>query len=86
VEAGGSLTSLQQDGPTLVLRWLQLEQGAAYRLVESATLAEASWVDSALPVANDPDQNALPDGYVRRRAEVPVTGPARFLRVVGEEN
>jgi len=69
----------------LVLRWNELIAGGVYQLQESTTLGETPWPVSAVVPTVAADQSGVPTGYVRKEAVVPVNGPAKFLRVSGNE-
>jgi autotransporter-associated beta strand protein len=84
-EPNGSLSSAQRDGNNLIVRWLELESGATYTLLESATL-DNPWITSAVVPFDDAFQTGVPAGYIRRVAEVPIGSGRNFVRIEGEEN
>ena len=89
VQADGSLVSTSREsGNVLVLRWNQRSSGATYGLLQSTTLAEP-WDPASVPgllLGDDPDQSGVPAGYLRRKAEIPLTqGGSAFFRVSGTE-
>ncbi len=83
--ADAALSQISQFGNTLVLRWRELNVGAAYQLQENTTLTESSWPPSAIvPVV--PDQTGVPANYTLKQATIPVEGSRKFIRVMGSEN
>lgn len=86
IERTSALTSMEQTGGFLILRWLQRLGGATYQLQESATLADNPWPASTASVEDDPDQSGLSgENYVRKTASVPIDQARKFVRISGQE-
>ncbi len=83
----GSLVAVSPVGNTsLVLRWLQRENGATYTLQQSATLAAEFWIPATeLPVL-DPNQSGAPADYDFHTVTLPTSAGTRFFRIKAEEN
>jgi hypothetical protein len=81
-----TLTPVERSGGNLVIRWHQLNASAIYQVQESSTLAENPWppATSAI-VVTDPDQSDLPEGYIRKKATLPVNQARKFLRISGTD-
>jgi hypothetical protein len=77
----GSLTTTEESGGTLIIRWKERTSGATYTLKESATLLN-DWINSSAPVTND---GAAAGDYQPRRADVTVGSGRLFFRVEGTE-
>ncbi len=82
IEPDGSLTTTEQSGSDLIIRWKERTDGAEYTLLESGTLDE-DWTPSSIVPAND---GSAAGGYQPRMATVPIGSGKLFLRVQGVEN
>jgi hypothetical protein len=74
------VTAERNPGGPLVVRWLQLESGADYRLERNPTL-QGAWTPAAGIVPVQDQDRGAPVGYVAMKAEVPVGPGSDFLRV-----
>ncbi|MES2920173.1 MAG: autotransporter-associated beta strand repeat-containing protein [Verrucomicrobiota bacterium] len=80
--ANGSLSTIEDTGSGLIVRWNQRATGASvYELQQSTNLT--SWVPSSATITNNPTQD-VPD-YVRKQATIPVDVAAKFVRVFATE-
>lgn len=84
----GSLLNATAANGNLVLRWLQRETGATYKVLESQTLASGSWALVFTPAPGlDSDQNGAPADYDYFKVTLPIIrGSKRFFTIEGEEN
>jgi hypothetical protein len=81
----GSLSTIQNSGGNLVIRWNQRKASATYRLEESSSLSSGPWPLSTATIGNDANQSGIPTGYIRKSATVPINQGGKFLRIKGEE-
>lgn len=78
----GSLTTTEQSGGNLIIRWRERTEGAVYTLLETTTL-DNPWETSAAPITTD---GALDGDYQPVKATAIIGADKDFFRVKGEEN
>ena len=86
IASNGSLTTVEDTGGTLVIRWSErLNSSSVYVLQESTTLSDP-WSTSGVIPATDGDQTGLYSAeYVRKQAVIPIDSVRKFVRVEATE-
>ncbi|MES2657624.1 MAG: autotransporter-associated beta strand repeat-containing protein [Verrucomicrobiota bacterium] len=86
VASTGSLSSVEDTGSTLIVRWCErLDSTSVYELQESTTL-ENPWPASGVTPTVDTNQTGLySDSYVRKQAIIPIDIAKKFARVFATE-
>ena len=83
IASNGSLSTVQDTGSGLIVRWNQRATGSSvYVLQESATL-QNPWPTSGATITNNPTQD-IPD-YTRKQAAIPIDSVKKFVRVQATE-
>jgi hypothetical protein len=77
-----TLSTAENTGGTLVIRWKERATGATYKLMESATLSNP-WAEIVTGISND---GAQVGDYIPRKAVIAIGSGKDFFRVEGNEN
>lgn len=87
VAGNGSLVATTRSGGNLILSWMERTSGASYALLQTSSLLTESWSTVTSPVPSaDPNQTAVPSGYIRKSVTIPISPGARFHQIRGTEN
>ncbi|MEO5916249.1 MAG: autotransporter-associated beta strand repeat-containing protein [Luteolibacter sp.] len=85
IASNGTLSTVQDTGSTLIIRWCErLNSSSVYVLQESTTLS--SWTASGVTPTTDANQTGRYSAdYIRKQAVIPVDSAKKFVRVQGTE-
>jgi hypothetical protein len=83
--SNGALFTLQKNGGSLELSWLQKIVVANFVVQESTSLSATSWPASGVTPVTESDQSNVPFGYGRKKATITANSTHKFFRGCGSE-